>query len=174
MGWANVGSLSANLVGTWVDTLITDIGNGAPTYDCAGFFGSAGAGIGHEDCFTPSPEWRHRFRLTWDTPWHFDISGTWRYFSAVDRHGADTTVVNGGAPGQFLASSIDAFNYFDLSGNVHLTKSVVVRLGMNNILDTDPPLTGSYQVTGIVNGNTFPQVYDALGRYMFAGLTVDF
>jgi hypothetical protein len=24
------------------------------------------------------------------------------------------------------------------------------------------------------NGNTFPQVYDALGRYLFAGFTIDF
>jgi outer membrane receptor protein involved in Fe transport len=174
MGWANVGSLNASVIGTWLDTSITDTGSGAPAFDCAGFWGFAGTGVGHEDCGAPDPEWRHRFRLTWDTPWHFDITGTWRYYGAVDRHGANTTVVNGGAAGQFLASSIDAFNWFDLSGNVHLSKSVVARFGINNILDTDPPLTGSYQPAGTVNGNSFQGIYDTLGRFMFAGLTIDF
>ena len=27
---------------------------------------------------------------------------------------------------------------------------------------------------GFGNGNTFPQVYDAVGRFVFAGFTVDF
>jgi iron complex outermembrane receptor protein len=27
---------------------------------------------------------------------------------------------------------------------------------------------------GAGNGNTYPQVYDALGRYVFAGVTVEF
>jgi len=30
------------------------------------------------------------------------------------------------------------------------------------------------QIPTLGNGNTFPQVYDALGRYVFAGVTVDF
>ena len=28
--------------------------------------------------------------------------------------------------------------------------------------------------TGSCNGNTYPQVYDAVGRYMFIGLKADF
>ena len=36
------------------------------------------------------------------------------------------------------------------------------------------PLGGEVSNAPFGNGNTFPQVYDALGRYLFAGVTVDF
>ena len=43
------------------------------------------------------------------------------------------------------------------------------------ILDRDPPVAGGQVIpAGFGNGNTFPQVYDALGRYLFAGVTIDF
>jgi len=47
-----------------------------------------------------------------------------------------------------------------------------VRLGINNVLDNDPQINASVGTTG--NGNTYPQVYDALGRYIFGGVTVKF
>ncbi len=43
---------------------------------------------------------------------------------------------------------------------------------MNNVLDKDPPLTT--QTSGFSNGNTYPQTYDAQGRYLFLGTTIDF
>ena len=45
-------------------------------------------------------------------------------------------------------------------------------IGVNNLLDKDPPLTA--QQSGFTNGNTYPQTYDALGRYLFIGTTIDF
>jgi outer membrane receptor protein involved in Fe transport len=46
---------------------------------------------------------------------------------------------------------------------------------VNNILDKDPPLVGGQACpAGICNGNAYTQVYDALGRYIFAGVTLDF
>ena len=48
-----------------------------------------------------------------------------------------------------------------------------LRLGVNNVLDEDPPLS-SVVGTAPGNGNTYPQVYDALGRYIFMGATFDF
>ena len=47
---------------------------------------------------------------------------------------------------------------------------------MNNVFDRDPPLLGS-QTGGTdsrFNGNTYPVVYDALGRFIFMGITADF
>ena len=45
----------------------------------------------------------------------------------------------------------------------------------NNVFDNDPPLSGSSNCpTGPCNQNVWPQVYDALGRYFFIGLTADF
>jgi outer membrane receptor protein involved in Fe transport len=59
-----------------------------------------------------------------------------------------------------------------------------LRLGINNLLDTDPPLAsntadaaagyGARTAPPFGNGNTYPQVYDSMGRFLFAGVTVDF
>ena len=53
-----------------------------------------------------------------------------------------------------------------------MTEKANLRLGINNVLDNDPSLSTSVGTDG--NGNTFPQVYDALGRYIFGGVTVSF
>ena len=58
---------------------------------------------------------------------------------------------------------------------VGVFSSLTGRLGINNILDKDPPLVGQDTCPAVFcNGNTFPQVYDTLGRYVFLGLTADF
>jgi outer membrane receptor protein involved in Fe transport len=94
----------------------------------------------------------------------------WRYFSAVDAVDAPGNVFFGGPTDKHFT----ARSYFDLSFTARMQQRLNLRLGVNNILDKDPPLAGDFvsQVTG--NGNTYPQVYDALGRYFFAGFTVDF
>ena len=46
------------------------------------------------------------------------------------------------------------------------------RVGANNIMDKIPPVLVTPAPFG--NGNTYPQVYDSLGRYVFAGVTLDF
>jgi len=50
--------------------------------------------------------------------------------------------------------------------------NVTFRAGVNNILDSDPPLSPSVGTTG--NNNTYPQLYDSLGRYFFFGVTANF
>jgi outer membrane receptor protein involved in Fe transport len=90
------------------------------------------------------------------------ISGRWRHFSGVD-------AVAGTAAGPF-EERLSAAEYYDLTFTARLAQRLNLRIGANNILDRQPPLSGALSA----NGNTFPQVYDALGRYLFAGFTVDF
>lgn len=46
---------------------------------------------------------------------------------------------------------------------------------MQNLLDNDPPILSQTVSPGVVvNGNTFPQVYDTLGRYLYANIVLDF
>ncbi len=49
------------------------------------------------------------------------------------------------------------------------------RLGANNLFDKS---AAAGRVAGLprvfCNGNTYSQVYDALGRYIYAGVTLDF
>ena len=146
----SLGELSVNLVGTKLDELTTVSGPGIAPVECAGKFSGA-------TCGTPSPEWRHHVRIGWETPWNIDMSLTWRYYDAV------TNVSN--ATRANIDYELGRQNYFDLAANWAVTEKASVLLGVNNVLDDDPPLSSAVGTTG--NGNTYPQTYDALGRWMF-------
>lgn len=86
------------------------------------------------------------------------------------------------SPNPFLSGAaylplahIAAYNYFDLNGTIDLSKNFTVRLGVNNVADKAPPLVFGYDCTGtpggLCSGNTFPGVYDALGRYLFMNVS---
>lgn len=161
IGIEGMGKVNLNLVGTLLDKLATDPGDGIPEYDCVGKFASqANGGLYTATCGIPNPEWRHRFRASWSTPWDVTLSGTWRHYGKVSRGGS------------FIDSNFDAENYFDLSADWDIKDNLSLRAGVNNILDNDPPLSGSVGTTG--NGNTYPQTYDALGRWVFVGVTAKF
>ena len=64
-------------------------------------------------------------------------------------------------------------DYFDIAASWAVTKQLALRGGINNLLDKDPPLSGLVGA-GIGNGNTYPQVYDALGRRVFFNATYKF
>ena len=164
------GSLAFNLTGTYLDELITQPAPGidldpdpdvvSDSYDCVGFYSTV--------CATPKPEWRHRFRTSWQTPWDLDLSVSWRHYSAV----TGLTGPNVEMPANQLDRRLPAEDYFDLAANWAITEKANVSLGVNNVLDDNPSLSGAVGTVG--NGNTFPQTYDALGRYVFVRATVDF
>jgi iron complex outermembrane recepter protein len=153
-----LGELSFNLVGTFLDelTYVSGINGIAPT-ECKNKFSGA-------LCGTPAPDWRHHFRMGWETPWNVDLSLTWRYYDAVSNV-ATSQSAN-------IDYSLGARSYFDLAANWALTEKSSVLVGINNLLDKDPPITSAAGNTG--NGNTFPQTYDALGRWIFVRAQVGF
>jgi len=66
-------------------------------------------------------------------------------------------------------------SYIDLTGSITLAEKLTLRVGVNNLLDRDPPLNGSDSCpSGPCNGNTWPQMYDTLGRQIFGLITMDF
>src|SRR5690606_3753777 len=72
-------------------------------------------------------------------------------------------------------AQIGSFNYFDLTGRWDLTDSVRLTATVNNLMDKAPPQVGSnIGSTAANNGNTFPQTYDAIGRYFTFGATLKF
>jgi outer membrane receptor protein involved in Fe transport len=168
-----VGSLLVSLEGTYTQNLITTPVPGFGSYDCVGFYGAT--------CGANNAKWRHVMNLTWSTPWDgFDLNLRWRYF------GADKSEQTSG--NQFLAGTsfaaghdhIPTFNYIDLAGTFNLGKNVKLQLGMNNIADKTPPIVAgsdcstSSPAGANCNGNTFPGVYDALGRYVFMTIQANF
>lgn len=156
-GWGKIG---LSFVGTYVSKLESDdgLGQASSNVDCVGFYGVT--------CGVPNPEWRHRARLAWNTPWDVNVSGTWRYYGSVEY---------GDSQGTFptrLDHELEAQNYLDLSAEWQVTDTVSARVGVNNVLDRDPPLTYSGDTSK--NGNTYGQIYDTLGRFMFVSVTANF
>jgi iron complex outermembrane receptor protein len=154
------GSLAFNLTGTLVDELITEPGPGIDPFDCVGFYSQ---NCSANSVGVPTPEWRHRFRTSWVTPWDLDLSLTWRFMTKVEGFGFTTDRIDYELPSQ---------DYFDISANWAITEKAAVTLGINNVMDDNPPISATVGTTG--NGNTYPQTYDALGRYVFVRATVDF
>ncbi|HEX2493111.1 MAG TPA: TonB-dependent receptor [Steroidobacter sp.] len=165
------GGLGLSLIGTYVDEFVTEPLPGAATYDCVGLYGLV--------CGVPIPEWRHKLRGSWQAPFGLDLSLTWRFINSVD---LDATSDDPSLAGEVNWSDrqLGSRSYFDLMASYTMNDVMVFsnltgRLGINNMLDEDPPLIGQSNCPSVYcNGNTFPQVYDTLGRYLFVGLTADF
>ena len=177
-GLEGVGSFSANFIGTFTDTLITQPFPGFGNYNCAGLFGVT--------CGSPDPKWRHKLRVTWDSPWDVAVSVSWRHLSGVklDLNTANP-LLNGscGSSGypcpDLIDASIPSYDYFDIAANWEVTKGIELRAGINNLFDKDPPVVdaNSYGIAGPAqfgNGNTYPGVYDAMGRSLFLGITAKY
>ena len=176
-GLDRFGGLSFNFQGSYLkDYLVTSLPGDEP-FDCAGKYGSVCTGSATTTS-APLPEWRHKLRTTWRTPWDFELSGTWRFTDSVK---VDADVPGSGpSHAQGPDAKLAAQHYFDLAGSWAVRENVTVRFGVNNLFDNDPPLVGSGGTainncpTGPCSGNTFPQTYDALGRYLFFGVRADF
>jgi outer membrane receptor protein involved in Fe transport len=191
MGMGDFGGLSFNFVGTYLDTLLSESipanlpgGGAASDLDCAGYYGVV--------CGFPNPKWRHKLRVTWTTPWNLALSVNWRYLGGtkldVNECANDTVATCTGArlnlsaygPGvnDRIDAKIKAYNYFDLAGTWTVRDGTTLRFGVNNVFDKDPPIvdTNNFGVSSppFGNGNTFPGVYDSLGRTFFVGITADF
>jgi iron complex outermembrane receptor protein len=192
------GSLSANFLGTWTQTFANTPFPGFEDnffsldgskllysqdhYNCAGLFGIT--------CGTPIPRWRHKLRVTWTSPWDFDLSLDWRHMSSVKFDGNQPDDALGGpnkacfdATGlqgfcDLSDAKISAYDYLDISGDYTIREGISIHAGVQNVFDKDPPFLDS-NTLGVAappfgNGNTFPQVYDALGRTIFLGVTVKY
>lgn len=176
----DVGTLTFNFLGTYLDKLVTDTGVSIPgldqTFDCVGLYGNV--------CGSPNPEWRHQARLGFNFRSGIGASLRWRYFDSVGLDSVETntnlrnTANAGPSPGGVArpgAAGFDSVNYFDLTFTFDAGDNFNFVLGANNVLDKSPPTTGSQACpAGACNGNVFAQTYDALGRYLFAGMTLDF
>jgi iron complex outermembrane receptor protein len=164
------GSVSFGLEGSYLlESLIQPL-TGGPTFDCKGLYGA--------NCGVPNPEWRHVFNTTWATPWSgLDVTMRWRHLGKVT---SERTSTDPQLQATFFPATVDipAYNYLDLSASMTIKEKLDVRLGINNIADKDPPIvvSGAFSdcPTTICNGNTFAQVYDTLGRFVYVNMSVQF
>ncbi|MBN7799019.1 TonB-dependent receptor domain-containing protein [Parahaliea mediterranea] len=148
-----LGTLMFNNTMSIIETWDTQQASSAPVDDCKGNWGG--------NCGYPTPDFRNNFRATWLTPWGITGSLAWR-------HIGDVTDLNGNL-------DLDDTDYFDVSAVWDVLDNTSLRAGINNVLDEEPPIAGDAAGPSLNgNGNVFPGMYDALGRYMFLGVSVEF
>ena len=167
----HLGVLALNFVGTLLSNYTVNNGISA-AYDCAGYFGPT--------CGSPMPKWRHQARLSFTTPGNWGVSLQWRFIGPVDVQYLSPSATLAGSYYAF-SSHIDGQSYFDLTVSKKFANRLLLRAGVNNLFDKDPPLvTSGSQLGGsacaavVCNGNTYPGTYDALGRYIYTSATLDF
>jgi outer membrane receptor protein involved in Fe transport len=163
----SLGNFSLSYQGTWtrkfeVDNGLTDV------YDCVGLYGST--------CGNPTFRYRHKARVTWDTPIGVGLSVQWRHQSSSLYEGYSTNPTLAGTHYN-LGHRLPKFDYIDLAATYSLMDGLVdLRAGVNNLFDRIPPLvpSGGACPAGPCNNNTWVGSYDALGRFIYAGATVTF
>ncbi|SFP57822.1 TonB-dependent receptor domain-containing protein [Sphingomonas rubra] len=161
-----IGRFSAAATGTWLNELVTQPLPGLGSYDCKGLFGPV--------CGQPQPEWRHQARLTWSEIGQLaSLSLNWRYIGPVSLTN-NTDIVGLSAQRYAINARLPSYNYFDLAGTMKLSDEVVLRAGVNNMFDKDPPAIAQGLLAVFGNGNTYPGVYDVVGRYLFVGINAQF
>ena len=177
-----MGSLSLGFNGTYLDKYKVANGITQP-YDCAGLYGPTCSAGGTTASGAMLPKWRHKARLSWQMPSGVGLSVQWRYIGKVKAETLTSFQALHSDDVFDPGSRIKAFSYFDLVASLNIDPNFKFRLGVNNIFDKQPPFVTSGNAgvdgtnlcpTGPCNGNTYPATYDALGRYIFAGVTLDF
>lgn len=150
------GTWTTNLIGTYMLTKETMPlpADSTSMYDCTGLISTR--------CF-PTPDWRHTASVEYDSNEWWATTLRWRYFGGVDYDGTSDQIAQ--------AEMSSAQNYFDLNATFRFLENSDVIIGVNNILDEEPPMVGGSLTT---NANTIAGFYDTLGRFLFAKATVRF
>ena len=103
---------------------------------------------------------------------------TWRYSSNVKEENTERNPNFSFGSFENSDKGIDAQSYYDIAAQYQVETgftNLTFRAGVNNILDSDPPIFGQdISVAVYVSGNTFPQAYDTMGRYMFLSASAHF
>lgn len=147
--------VSFNLLGNYtISNIYTPVAdNPEVTYDCAGKFGILA-------CGNPTPEWKWTSRLTWmDGP--VTTSLRWRHLGSVRDDDPST---------EYAVEKLKAYDLFDLTLGFDVTETFGLTMGINNLFDKQPPTMGDNQE----QTNTYPGVYDVLGRDFFISGRVTF
>ena len=159
--------------GTWLEKYdFTPVAELPDTDECAGKFGGA--------CGQPLPSFKWVTRASYiDGPVTFSVR--WQHLSGVDDEDEtiDYTAFNG-------IERINAYDLIDLTLSFDVNENVVLAFGINNLFDTLPgtPEFNGIQVSNRPNSlllgdnqeqaNTYPSVYNVLGRDFFASVRFSF
>lgn len=175
------GDVTFNYNSTYLRSVDSTSLPGTPSFDCVGYYGSS--------CGNPNPQYRHNFVTTWNTPFDVTASLVWRFygenelvssinngFTAQDPT-QDGSIVTVKSQGGNIADTLPGVSHLDLTLFYQATDTISLRAGINNLLDKDPPIVTTFGSPGVgtnVEANTIAGVYDAGGRFIFFGATLNF
>ncbi|MEL6366248.1 MAG: TonB-dependent receptor plug domain-containing protein [Pseudomonadota bacterium] len=130
-----------------------------PVVDCNGRYGTT--------C-DPVPQYRHTMRAGWNKG-IVDASFLWRRVGSMEAQANEAAAL-------FPAfRQVDAQNYYDLTFGAQLTDYAYVSGLVSNIAGTEPPILGNETgSTAFNSGNTFPSIFDTLGRVYAINLKLSF
>ncbi len=127
--------------------------------DCLGYYSVA--------CGAPIYKRKFNQSTTW-TRGAFSLGYNWRYLSGVIEEPGGTDFLPAFA-------KIDAHHYVDVNAAWNVSKMLRLAISVNNVANKQPPIIGGTIGTTFTNsGNTFPQNYDVVGRYVTFGATLKF
>ena len=111
--------------------------------------------------------WRHRASIDWDMgPFGVTLGNTY-YSSYADQSTIFNPVTNKPADPR----TVKAYSLFDVSGSWKVDKSMRVRVGIQNLLDTQPPFSNQDQYFLATYDPTYT---DPRGRTFYASLSYSF
>ncbi|MDH5822823.1 TonB-dependent receptor [Luteimonas sp. RD2P54] len=157
------GRLTTNLVGNYVlkdftQTLASEPSTG---YDCKGLV--------NETRLCQTPKWRHvaSVRYAWD---RYTAGLRWRHVGGMDYEDVDGSPLVSDDRVIWLDGGVSSYNYLDLNGSASFGQAVI-SLGVNNVLDKEPPFSGDSGLSA--NANALGG-YDQVGRYIFGSISLKF
>ena len=172
--------LQLSFLGTWTESAAFTPVAAFPSEvtECAGFFGTTCSATPFGQ---PVPEYKWTTRANFiDGP--MTTSLRWRHVGSVkdDDPSTDYTAFNG-------IEKIDSYDLIDLTFSYAASESLTLTAGVNNLFDTLPG-TPVFDANGIVTNrpnslllgdnqeqaNTYPSVYDVLGRDFFISASIKF
>ena len=131
--------------------------------ECVGFYSTNCGNISAN--IQPEMQFNQRVTFSYDI---FDLSFQHRYIGSVMEEPGGTVFLP-------AFSTIDAHNYVDMSVRANLNENFTLTGTVDNLFDKQPPVVGNtIGSTSFNSGNTYPTVYDALGRTFTVALRARF
>ena len=142
------GQWGINYIATFTEESDFTPFTGADVIECAGKYGN--------DCGEPVPDYNHRATLSYARN-SWVAQAVWRYIGESEDDDDDTV---------YFADELDAESYVDVSASYGFSNGMSLMAGVDNLMDTDPPILGDNQE----QANTYPGTYDVFGRTYFCSL----
>ena len=156
--------------------------------ECVGYFSAncgVSTGLSADTALSvgsPTPEltWNQRTTLSFNDS--IDVSLLWRHIDGLIYEPGLAPLFNGTITGSgelvgrnINFNEIEAYDYFDLTTRFSVSENFEFTLSVLNLFDKEPPIVGSSAGSTAYNGgNTYPSLYDTIGRRFSATARLKF